>query len=59
MKTQALTGVELLIMAVISVMILAALLLAPYFEMKTFNKFSSTKATYFDALFSNLRVTPD
>lgn len=29
-----------------------------YFEMKAFNKFSDTKATLIDAMFSNLRVTP-
>lgn len=28
----------------------------PYFEMRTFNKFSNQKATYFDAVFSNLRI---
>ena len=31
----------------------------PYFEARTFNKFSKTKATYFDALVSELRVMPD
>jgi hypothetical protein len=30
-----------------------------YIEMKTFNKFSKTKATYVEALFTNLRVIPD
>ena len=29
-----------------------------YMEMKTFNKFSKTKATFWDAAFSNLRVYP-
>lgn len=33
-------------------------LLQPYFEMKAFNKFSETKANYFDAVFSELRVIP-
>ena len=33
-------------------------LLQPYFEMKTFNKFSNVEASYWDAVFSNLRVTP-
>ena len=32
------------------------LIIQPYFEMQTFNKFSETKATYFDAVFSKLRV---
>lgn len=27
--------------------------------MKAFNKFSETKATYWDALFTELRVIPD
>lgn len=31
----------------------------PYYEARTFNKFSKTKATYFDALVSDLRVIPD
>jgi hypothetical protein len=32
--------------------------LQPYFEAKTFNKFSDTKATYWDAVFAELRVMP-
>ncbi len=34
------------------------LIIQPYFEMQTFNKFSGTKVTYFDAVFSKLRVMP-
>jgi len=34
-------------------------LLQPYFEARTFNKFSETQASYFDALVSELRVLPD
>ena len=30
----------------------------PYFEMKAFNKFSDQKATYWDAMFTELRVIP-
>ena len=33
-------------------------LLQPYFEARTFNKFSESKATYWDALVSELRVLP-
>lgn len=32
------------------------ILVKPYFEMKTFNKFSDKKATYLDAVFSDLRI---
>lgn len=38
---------------------LAIMFVQPYFEAKTFNKFSKTKATYWDALVSDLRVVPD
>ena len=31
-------------------------IIQPYFEMKAFNKFSIKKATYWDALFSELRI---
>ena len=49
-------------MMYISLIIIALLitvgvvLLQPYIEMKTFNKFSAKKAFYFDVMFSNLRV---
>jgi prepilin-type N-terminal cleavage/methylation domain-containing protein len=38
--------------------LIGSILIKPYFEMRTFNKFneSGEKATYFDALFSELRV---
>jgi hypothetical protein len=36
--------------------LIGALTIPPYFEMRTFNKFSEQKATYIDALFSELRV---
>jgi hypothetical protein len=36
--------------------LLAVTLLVPYFEMRAFNKFSEQKATYFDAVFSELRI---
>jgi hypothetical protein len=39
--------------------VILALILQPHFEARTFNKFSKTKATYFDALVSELRVMPD
>jgi len=31
----------------------------PYFEMRAFNKFSETKATYWDAVMSDLRIIPN
>lgn len=45
------------ILVVIGVLVGGALL-PTYLEMKTFNKFSSVKASFADALFGNLRVTP-
>ncbi len=30
----------------------------PYFEMQSFNKFSGKKATYWDAMFADLRIFP-
>lgn len=41
------------------VVMLVFAVVQPYFEARTFNKFSSTKATYLDALVSQLRVLPD
>ena len=42
------------------ILILGALMVGvsqPYFEAKAFNKFSDTKATYWDAMWTKLRVT--
>ena len=39
--------------------VIFALTIPPYFEMRTFNKFSAQKASYIDALFSELRVIND
>lgn len=58
-----LNNLEKLVIGIITFVVLAFLsalvFLPPYFEMKAFNKFSKTKATYIDALFTNLRVIPD
>jgi hypothetical protein len=35
------------------------LFVAPYYEMRSFNHFSKTTATYLDAVFTELRVIPD
>ena len=35
-----------------------SIFLSTYFEMKSFNKFSTKQATYVDAFFSNLRIDP-
>ena len=49
------TAVEVLIViAIISLII--GMFIQPYFEMRTFNKFSKEKATYMDALCSELRI---
>jgi len=34
-------------------------LVGSYFEMQTFNRFSTKKCTYIEALFSNLRICAD
>lgn len=51
---------EILVNVVIAAVIfsiIGGVLLLPYFEARTFNKFTDgPKATYFDALFSELRV---
>jgi len=49
------TLVELLIVISIIAMV-AGIFIQPYFEMKAFNKFSDKKASYFDAMFSQLRI---
>ena len=41
---------------VMIVAILAILTVQPYFEARAFNKFSEKKATYWDAVFTDLRV---
>lgn len=38
------------------VAIFAGALIEPYYEAKTFNKFSNQKATYWDAVFGDLRI---
>jgi hypothetical protein len=40
-------------------LIIALAFFQPYFEKEAFNKFSNTKATYWDALVSDLRILPD
>lgn len=52
------TKIEWLIVVAI-VGILITFTFIPYQEMKTFNKFSKTKATFWDAVFSDLRIIPD
>ena len=49
----------ILIVVAILVLLFVPFVLQPYFEAKTFNKFKKPEqqeATYWDALFSNLRV---
>lgn len=47
------------ILTVFAVIALAFLIYQPYAEMRAFNKFSNTNATYFDAMFSSLRILPN
>lgn len=48
-----------ILVALIILGLLAAMFISPYFEMQAFNKFSKTKATYWDALWTELRIIPD
>ena len=48
-------GIGWVVVAILSVIVL----LQPYFEARSFNKFSKTKATYWDAMITSLRVIPD
>lgn len=45
--------------AILVFLVVIFLLLLPYFRMRTFNKFSHTKATYMDAVLGQLRVVPN
>jgi hypothetical protein len=51
-------GCGCIIYAVLIIFMILFALIQPYFEMRTFNKFnkSGEKATYFDAVFAQLRV---
>ena len=56
------TKIELdIIRSIISILIvlIGFVLIQPYIEMKTFNKFSDEKVTYIEAMFTNLRVFPE
>ena len=45
---------KLIVFAII--MLLAICVASPYFEARSFNRFSKENATYWDAVFLNLRV---
>ena len=50
------------LVAIAVVLVILVLPLQPYFEMKSFNKFrpeGTPKATYWDALWADLRVTSE
>ena len=49
---------EWAIITCIAIIVLFVGVFQPYMEMRAFNKFSKVKATFFDAVFSELRVTP-
>lgn len=56
------TPLEKLICWFIGIVVVGCVAVAvfqPYFEARAFNKFSKTKATYWDALVTELRVIPD
>jgi len=59
LKPKSLTEAAILIAIVI---LLVMIFVQPYFEAKSFNKFrdpDTPPATYWDAMFSELRVTDD
>ena len=49
----------MILAGVVVVITIIGVLAAPWFEMNTFNKFSDQKATYIDALCTQLRVIPN
>lgn len=52
---------DILFLSFISVafaLFMAMIFIQPYFEMRTFNRFSKVKASYVDALYSELRIYP-
>ncbi len=53
------TAVEMMIVILTGICLLAVVgfgVAAPHFEAKAFNRFSTKKATYWDAFWSDLRV---
>jgi len=58
-NSKAPTVVEILIVLII-IVIFGIAAIQPYFEMRTFNKFTKgEKATYWDAVFAQLRISTD
>jgi len=55
---RGLTVIELPICIAIG-LVLVGHLFSPYFEAKAFNRFSSRKATYWDALVADLRIVAE
>ena len=45
--------------AIVLLVAIGILVVRAHFEAATFNKFSLTKATFWDALWADLRVLPD
>lgn len=43
---------------ILALLILLGIVMQPYFEARSFNKFSKIKATYWDAVWTQLRVMP-
>lgn len=50
---------RLFVIVLVLTVVVGSVSIPPYMEMRTFNKFSTgTKATYWDAVFSDLRIMP-
>lgn len=58
-KDDVKTAMAIVALATLIVGVPLLLLMQPYFESRAFNKFTTgPKATYWDALWTDLRVTP-
>lgn len=51
--------VFILVVVLVSILSVGTVLIGSYYEMKSFNKFSTKQATLRDAIFLNLRVFAD
>ena len=50
------TKIAIVMITIIVILLLTGVFTQPHFEKKAFNKLSKTKATYWDAFWSQLRI---